>query len=147
MGWEIKNNQFFCNTSDTFFGPYLEDWPDHDSWCPSERDRLFHRTFNQFLSNNPQKRRGSLETDPRSMTEKHLEKIVGEFEELWNSLERASETMVSFAKENQLNTVEVLNHLAGDELDYTPKKKKKAAKKKAVKKKAVKKRGRWERSI
>lgn len=145
MGWEIKNNQFFCNTSDTFFGPFLDEtiWPDHDNWCLTDKDKLFHQLFNKYLRDNPQKRAAYKEpqSDPRSMTDQYLEKIVGQFEDLWNRLEVSAEDFITCAKELQLNTIETLNNF-GDELDFTPKVKaikKKAVKKKAVKKKAVKK--------
>jgi|APSaa5957512493_1039668.scaffolds.fasta_scaffold85538_1 predicted DNA-binding WGR domain protein len=159
MGWEIKNNQFFCNTSDTFFGPYLDEsvWPEHDSWCASgercrttwDKDKLFHRMFLAYLHDNPQKRKGSSpETDPRGMTKGYLEKIVGDFEDQWNKLDCAAEDLVHVAREGNYDAVELLKNLQS-ETDFTkavkkktPKKKaaiKKAVKKKAVKKKAVKK--------
>jgi predicted DNA-binding WGR domain protein len=145
MGWEIKNNQFFCNTSDEFFGPYLDEsiWPDHDNWCLPVKDELFHQLFNKYLRDNPQKRAGARRriVDPRSMTDQYLEEIVGQFEDLWLRLVASAEDFITCAKDLQLNTIETLNKF-GDELDFTPKvkaTKKKATKKKATKKKATKK--------
>lgn len=143
MGWEIKNQQFFCNTSDTFFGTYLDGsiWPDHDG-CTSQsfnRDQLFHKMFNQYLDDNPQKNKGS---DPRGMTPKYLEKLCGSFEENWNSLEGAAEVLVRFAKENECDAVQLLTQLQ-NQTDFGTKKKikiKKTAKKKKYRRiKAVKK--------
>ncbi len=141
MGWEIKNNQFFCNTSDTFFGPYLDEyiWPDHDSWSSSDRDALFHKLFYKFLRDNPQKRKGSSpETDPRGMTKGYLEKIVGDFEDQWNKLDCAAENLVHVAREGNYDAVELLKNLQS-ETDFTKVVKKKTPKKKATIKKAVKK--------
>lgn len=136
MGWEIKNNQFFCNTSDTFFGPYLDEyiWPD-DSWSPSDRDALFHKLFYKFLRDNPQKRKGrSPETDLRGMTKGYLEKIVGDFEDQWNKLDCAAENLIHVAREGNYDAVELLKNLQS-ETDFTKVVKKKTPKKKAVKKK------------
>ena len=127
MGWEIKNNQFFCNTSDVFFGPYLDEsiWPDHDSWSPSDRDALFYALFYKFLRDNPQKRKGSSpETDPRGMTKGYLEKIVGQFEDQWNKLDCAAEDLVHVAREGNYDAVELLKNLQS-ETDFTKAVKKK----------------------
>ena len=131
MGWEIKNNQFFCDTSDTFFGPYLDEsiWPDHDQFMITDRDRLFHQMFNKFLAENPQKRNGQLESDPRGMTDKYLEKVVGQFEENWSSLECAAEALINAARDNQANAIDILTQLHS-ETDFTPKKRIKKAQKK-----------------
>lgn len=138
MGWEIKDSRFFCNTSDTHFGPYLDCsiWPDHDCWMPSNRDDLFHECFNRFLANNPQKRRGSLETDPRAMTEKYLEKIVCQFENEWLQMEDAVRSLVEFSERNQLDTLQTVKncapgHSEGEpvDIDFTPKKTKTKKKK------------------
>jgi predicted DNA-binding WGR domain protein len=143
MGWEIKNQQFFCNTSDTFFGTYLDGsiWPDHDSWMPSDRDQLFHKMFNQYLDDNPQKNKGS---DPRSMTPKYLEKLCGSFEENWNSLEGAAEVLVRFAKENECDAVQLLTQLQS-QTDFGTKKKIKKTVKKKKKKTAVLKKKKYRR--
>ncbi|MDB4490086.1 WGR domain-containing protein [bacterium] len=131
MGWEIKNNQFFCGTSDTFFGPYLEEsiWPDHDQFMITDRDRLFHQMFYKFLADNPQKRNGQLESDPRGMTDKYLEKVVGQFEENWSSLECAAEALINAAKDNQANAIDILTKLHS-ETDFTSKKRIKKPQKK-----------------
>ena len=127
MGWEIKDNRFFCNTSDTFFGPYLDGWPDDD-------DELFHKMFNLYLSNNPQRvKRQEPEADPRGMTSHYLEKLCGSFEEDWDSLECAAEKLVEFAEENDFDAVQLLIHLsAREKLDFSKVAKKKVAKKKRI---------------
>jgi len=107
MGWEIKNQQFFCNTSDTFFGPYLDEsiWPNHDEFTPGVSDKLFHNMFNSYLRNNPQKNNGS---DPRGMTPKYLEKLCNRFEEQWLELQRAVQTLVDRASDNNLDAIFLL---------------------------------------
>lgn len=135
MGWEIKNQQFFCNTSDTFFGPYLDEsiWPDHDNWCPDFRDILFHEMFNKFLSDNPQKRGNKFEVDPRARTKANLEKVCGQFEEIWIQLEKAAEVLVHTAREQKRDALELLSGFH-EQTDFTPKKRtKRAAKKKGRK--------------
>jgi hypothetical protein len=135
MGWEIKNQQFFCNTSDTFFGPYLDEsiWPDHDNWCPDFRDILFHEMFNKFLSDNPQKRGNKFEVDPRARTKANLEKVCGQFEEIWTELEKAAEVLVYTAREQKRDALELLSGFH-EQTDFTPKKRtKRAAKKKGRK--------------
>jgi predicted DNA-binding WGR domain protein len=120
MGWEVRNYQFFCNTSDSFFGPYLDEsiWPDPDTWPTSDRDKLFYVLFNNFLQNNPQKRSGRVETDPRGMTKSYLEKIVGLFENQWLNLDSAAEYLVYTAKDNQMDARWILSQMSGD-LDFT----------------------------
>ncbi len=135
MGWEIKNGQFFCNTSDTFFGPYLDEslWPDHDDWQPSFRDILFHEMFHRFLTDNPQKRGRKSEVDPRSRTKANLEKVCGQFEEMWIELERSAEVLVNVAREHKRDALELLSGFH-EQTDFTPKKRtKRAAKKKGRK--------------
>ena len=106
MGWEIKNQQFFCNTSDTFFGPYLDEsiWPNHDETL-NANERIFHNMFHNYLRNNPQKNNGS---DPRGMTPKYLEKLCNRFEEQWLELQRAVQTLVDCASDNNLDAMFLL---------------------------------------
>lgn len=135
MGWEIKNGQFFCNTSDTFFGPYLDEsiWPDHDNWNPTYKTALFHEMFNKFLADNPQKRQSGLEVDPRGRTKANLEKVCSQFEEMWTELERAAEVLVNVAREQKRDALELLSGFH-EQTDFTPKKRtKRAAKKKGRK--------------
>ena len=89
MGWEIKDNRFFCNTSDEYFGPWLDPsiWPDMDADWGNPMTSYFHESFSEFLEKNPVKRRGYKETDPRGMTDAQLKKLVGRFEDIWPELE------------------------------------------------------------
>ena len=113
MGWEIKNNQFFCNTSDEFFGPYLDEsiWPDMDWGWDNPNTKKFYENFNLFLKKNPIKK----VWDPRELNDKDLRKVVSEWEKIYHDF---------------------------DPDTYKPKKKvakKKVAKKKVAKKKVAKK--------
>jgi len=147
MGWEVKNNQFFCNTSDTFFGPYLDEsiWPDMDWGWDQPKTRLFYDCFCDFLETKPVK--GLTGDDPRSFSKKQLEKVVGLWEELWMRLEIAVADLPSTAKEMGLNlsdnisSSENLFRYIYDSHQKALKKvaKKKVAKKKVAKKKVVKK--------
>ncbi len=149
MGWEIKNNQFFCNTSDTFFGPYLDEsiWPDMDWGWDQPKTRLFYDCFCDFLETNPLK--GVKETDPRGFSKRQLEKIVGIWEDSWMQLETAIETLPSTAKGMGLNlpdnissSEDLFRYIYDSHqkaLKQAAKKKKKVAKKKVVKKKVAKK--------
>ncbi len=137
MGWEIKEGRFFCNTSDEFFGPHLDEdiWPDHDSWYKTYSDTLFHDAFYKFLHDNPQKRKGvkTPTSDPRAMTPKYLETLVWKFEEQWVGIKDAADKLIEFAEQNQCNAFEVLNGFH-QQTDFTPKKRtKRAAKKKGRK--------------
>ena len=144
MGWEIKNNQFFCNTSDTFFGPYLDEsiWPDMDWGWDQPKTKLFYDCFCDFLQKNPQKTKYGKETDPRCFTKRQLEKIVGQWEDSWAQLETAIETLPSTAKEmglslpDNIGSSENLFRYIYDSHQQALKKSTKA-KKKTVKKKAT----------
>ena len=131
MGWEIYQGQFFCDTSDTFFGPHLDEsiWPDHDNWNPDYKTALFHEMFNKFLADNPQKRQSGLEVDPRSRTKANLEKVCSQFEEMWTELERAAEVLVNVAREQKRDALELLSGFH-EQTDFTPKKRTKPAAKK-----------------
>ena len=135
MGWEMKNGMFFCNTSDTFFGPQLDCsvWPDTE-YFPSPRCDLFWKCFCQFIPD-----------DPRGHTNKWIEKHCSEFQEKWSEVEICIETIEKFADEFDLSRPweshsdfwALLNKEKPK--PKTVKKKKKTAKKKATKKKTAKK--------
>lgn len=133
MGWEVKDDQFFCNTSDTYFGPVLDAsiWPDMD-WGWNSRTELFYEMFSEFLAAQKFKRYGSVATDPRELTEKQLEKVVGAWEDEWLRIDNAVDTLVELAKSQKSDVFKVLEALCADkQTDFKPKKK---AKRKAAKK-------------
>jgi len=117
MGWEIRNNQFFCNTSDEFFGPYLDEsiWPNPDWGWNNPETKKFYENFNLFLQKNPIKK----VYDPRELNDKDLNKIINEWEEIYHTFDPDTYKAKKKAVKKKVT--------------------KKAAKKKAVKKKVTKK--------
>jgi hypothetical protein len=86
MGWEIKDNSFFCNTVDEYFGPYLDEsiWPNMDDSYSVPEAKRFYEEFYQFLEDNPVKSRyGGTTSDPREFTDKELEKLIAKWEKHW----------------------------------------------------------------
>ena len=142
MGWEVINGRFFCNTSDTFFGPEFDPdlWPDTDSCDPYTN--LWYRCFCEFIPD-----------DPRGMTDRKLAKICDEFHEVFFRINVIQENMDIFVNAFNLSApwkdsddlVKFFSEQPLKEETAKPKKttkkraKKKTAKKKTAKKKTAKK--------